>query len=113
MNETLFYRCQRCGTISESIVQVDSLYCTCAWRAIEVVELTPEQAQQERQQRYDDLPERDMDGSHFSVEPSPDEEQAYRAEQERWQALTVEQQHAELLDESLELNRHMRDLRGR
>jgi hypothetical protein len=50
------------------------------------------------------LPERDMDGSPFVEYLTPAQERAHdlaaRAEQERWHALTPEQQHAELLDEA-------------
>lgn len=31
------YRCQRCGAQHETTTQVDSVYCECAWRQIEVV----------------------------------------------------------------------------
>jgi len=31
------YMCKRCGTNHTTTVQVDSVYCTCAWRRIEVV----------------------------------------------------------------------------
>lgn len=55
---------------------------------------------QEDMQREVLLPERDMDGSPFSVEPSPAEVEAYRVEQERWQRLTPAEQHAELVDEA-------------
>jgi hypothetical protein len=42
------------------------------------------------------LPDRDMDGSPFTLDPTPEEEAQARAEQERWAALSPEEQRAEL-----------------
>lgn len=52
------------------------------------------------EQHLDRLPARDMDGSHFSLDPTPDEEAAARDEQVRWSRLTPEQQLLELVEEA-------------